>query len=102
MLGQGIDARYLLTSERTKLIMGAFFFVIVVGWFGGLGSHGWFWLLTLFGGLPWLGAVSNYFHTIWCRAAYNAALDDAAWLIGQNEPDNFLTSIVSLRSKTRT
>ncbi len=72
----GMDARYPLPSASAKFFMGAYFFVIVAGWFGGLGPYGWFWTISLFVGIPWLGSLSNYFHTLWCREGYDAALTD--------------------------
>ena len=50
----GMDARYPLPSASAKFFMGAYFFVIVAGWFSGLGPHGWFWTVSLFIGIPWL------------------------------------------------
>jgi hypothetical protein len=76
----GMDARYPLPSASAKFFMGAYFFVIVAGWFVGLGPHGWFWTVSLFVGIPWLGALSNYFHTLWCREGYDAAFTDMARL----------------------
>ncbi len=76
----GMDARYPLPSASAKFFMGAYFFVIVAGWVVGLGPRGWFWVIGLFVGIPWLGALSNCFHTVWCREGYEAALTDMARL----------------------
>ena len=75
----GVDARYPLPSASVKFFMGGYFFVIVAGWLVGLGPHGWFWIVSFFVGIPWLGALSNCFHILWCREGYEAALSDMAW-----------------------
>lgn len=75
----GMDARYPLPSASTNFFMGAYFFVIIAGWLVGLAPHAWFWAVGLFVGIPWLGALSNCFHTVWCREGYDAALTDMAW-----------------------
>ena len=43
----GMDARYPLPSASAKFFMGAYFFVIVAGWFVGFAPHRWFPLAPL-------------------------------------------------------
>jgi hypothetical protein len=72
----GIEERYPPTPELTKGLMGAYFFVMSVCVMAHQWNEWWFWSLLIFGGIPWAGAVSNYFQAIRCRAGYNAAIDD--------------------------
>ena len=72
----GIEERYPPTHESTIALMAVGFFVMSVSILAHQWNAWWFWPLLLFGGIPWVALVSNFFDTFSSRKAYNAAIDD--------------------------